>query len=196
MHNSHMTQQALFARAAAAAPPGLCYVPDFLGAQEETELLALISGLPFHEAQYKEWNARRRIVSFGGRYDFIRHELSEAPPIPEFLLPLRDRIARLANVAPEHMQHAMVAEYQPATPLGWHRDVPDFEVIMGVSLRGHARLRLRPWPPKPNARTTLAIELEPRSAYVLRDEARWHWQHAVSPTKELRYSITFRTRRL
>jgi alkylated DNA repair dioxygenase AlkB len=88
----------------------------------------------------------------------------------------------------------MVAEYPPATPLGWHRDVPDFELIMGVSLLGHARLRFRPWPPKPNARTTFAIELAPRSAYVLRDEARWHWQHAVSPTKELRYSITFRTR--
>jgi alkylated DNA repair dioxygenase AlkB len=121
--------------------------------------------------------------------------LSEAPPIPEFLLPLRDRVARLASVAPECVQHGMVAEYQPATPLGWHRDVPDFEVIMGVSLLGHARLRLRPWPPPRNARTTLAIDLAPRSAYVLRDEARWHWQHAVSPTKELRYSVTFRTRR-
>jgi hypothetical protein len=30
----------------------------------------------------------------------------------------------------------------------------------------------------------------------LRDAARWRWQHAVSPTKELRYSITFRTRKL
>jgi alkylated DNA repair dioxygenase AlkB len=135
-------------------------------------------------------------VSFGGRYDFSSHQLSEAPPIPEFLLPLRDRMARFADLAPESVQHAMVAEYQPATPLGWHRDVPDFEVIMGVSLLGHARLRFRPWPPKPNARTTLAIELSPRSAYVLRDEVRWHWQHAVSPTEELRYSITLRTRRL
>jgi alkylated DNA repair dioxygenase AlkB len=104
-------------------------------------------------------------------------------------------VARYANLGPEHIQHAMVAEYPPATPLGWHRDVPDFEVIMGVSLLGHARLRFRPWPPKPNARTTFAIELAPRSAYVLRDEARWRWQHAVSPTKELRYSITFRTRK-
>ena len=158
-------------------------------------MLALISRLPFQEAQYKEWHARRRIVSFGGRYDFTRHELSEAPPIPEALWPLRERIAALASVTAEEIHHAMIAEYQPGTPLGWHRDVPEFEVIMGVSLRGHARMRFRPWPPKPNARTALAIELAPRSAYVLRGEARWHWQHAVSPTKELRYSITFRTRR-
>ena len=159
-------------------------------------MLALISRLPFQEAQYKEWHARRRIVSFGGQYDFTRQQLSEAPPIPKFLMPLRERIADFANLAPERIQHAMVSEYQRATPLGWHRDVPEFEVIVGVSLLGHARLRFRPWPPKLNARTTLAIELAPRSAYVLRDEIRWHWQHAVSPTKELRYSITFRTRRL
>lgn len=193
MHNSHVTQRELFALAP-AEPPGFTYAPEFLSAPEETQLLGLIRALPFEEAQYREWYARRRIVSFGGRYDFTRHELSDAAPIPDFLLPLRQRLARLAGLVPEHIQHAMVAEYPAATPLGWHRDVPDFELIMGVSLLGHARLRFRPWPPKPNARTTFAIELAPRSAYVLRDEARWHWQHAVSPTKELRYSITFRTR--
>ena len=190
-----MTQRELFTAGAAASIPGLCYVPEFVSEPEAAQLLALIGELPFHEAQYKEWHARRRIVSFGGRYDFTRNLLSEAPPIPEFLLPLRERIAGFANVAPDSIQHAMVAEYQPATPLGWHRDVPDFEVIMGVSLLGKARMRFRPWPPQPNARATFAIDLAPRSAYVLREEARWHWQHAISPTKELRYSITFRTRR-
>jgi alkylated DNA repair dioxygenase AlkB len=194
MHNLPMTQRELFSGAAAATLPGLCYEPEFLSGQEETELLALIGGLPFQQAQYKEWHARRRIVSFGGRYDFTRHRLREAPPIPDSLLPLRDRIACFANVAPERIEHAMIAQYAPATPLGWHRDVADFEVIMGVSLRGRARLRFRPWPPQPNARTAFAIDLAPRSAYVLRDEVRWGWQHAVSPTKELRYSITFRTR--
>jgi alkylated DNA repair dioxygenase AlkB len=195
MHNSLMTQRELFSSAAADMLPGLSYAPDFLDPQEEAHLLAVISALPFKQAQYKEWHARRRIVSFGGRYDYTRQVLNEAPPIPEFLLPLRDRIAHLAGVVPGDIQHAMVAEYQPSTPLGWHRDVPDFEVVMGVSLLGRARLRFRPWPPKPNARTSFAIELAPRSAYVMRDEARWHWQHAVSPTKELRYSITFRTKR-
>jgi len=89
----------------------------------------------------------------------------------------------------------MIAQYPPASPLGWHRDVPEFEDVMGVSLLGHARLRFRPYPPRPNLRTHCALELAPRSAYLLRGVARWQWQHAVSPTKELRYSITFRTRR-
>lgn len=191
-----MTQRELFSVAAAQLLPGLAYTPEFLSAQEEAQLLTVIGGLPFKEAQYREWHARRRIVGFGGRYDFTLRQLQEAPPIPEFLLPLRERLAHMAGVAPGEIRHAMVAEYQPSTPLGWHRDVPDFEVVMGVSLLGHARLRFRTWPPKPNARALFALELEPRSAYVMRDEARWQWQHAVSPTKELRYSITFRTQRL
>ena len=92
--------------------------------------------------------------------------------------------------------HALIAEYRPGTQLGWHRDVPDFELVTGVSLKGVARMRLRPYPPaKMRARATLTIDLAPRSAYLMRDAARWQWQHAISPTRELRYSITFRTLR-
>lgn len=162
---------------------------------QEAELLAAVRELPLQQAPYKEWHARRRIVSFGGRYDFTRHELTQAPPIPDFLQPLRAQLACWADLACERIQHAMVAEYAPATPLGWHRDVPDFQEILGVSLLGRARLRFRPWPPKHEQRASFAVELQPRSAYLMRGAARWQWQHAVSPTRELRYSITFRTRR-
>ena len=175
-------------------PAGFTYASEFLSQAQEAELLGLIRELPFEEAQYKEWRARRRIVSFGGRYDYSQNELGEAPPIPTFLHPLRAQLARWAGIAEELMRHATVAEYRPATPLGWHRDVPEFEDVVGVSLRGHARMRFRPWPPAAGQRATWKIDLEPRSAYLMRGAARWQWQHAVSPTRELRYSITFRTR--
>ena len=42
---------------------------------------------------------------------------------------------------------------------------------------------------------TLALELQPRSAYCMQGDARWRWQHSIAPTKALRYSITFRTLR-
>jgi alkylated DNA repair dioxygenase AlkB len=64
-----------------------------------------------------------------------------------------------------------------------------------VSLGGSARMRLRRYPPSKGDRTALALTLEPRSVYSIRGEARWSWQHAISPTKQPRYSITFRTRR-
>jgi alkylated DNA repair dioxygenase AlkB len=178
----------------ADGPDGFAYAREFISEAQEAQLLELIRELPFEEAQYKEWRARRRIVSFGGRYDYTRNELGAAPPIPALLHPLRAQLARWAGLAEERMQHATVAEYRPATPLGWHRDVPEFEDVLGVSLVGHARMRFRPWPPASGQRASWKIDLEPRSAYQIRGAARWQWQHAVSPTRELRYSITFRTR--
>jgi alkylated DNA repair dioxygenase AlkB len=189
-----MPQQELFG-ARPGLPPGFTYRPQFLGADEEVLLLDELRALPFEAAQYRQWQARRRIVAFGGRYDFAHRALLPASPIPAFLLPLRARVAEFGGVAAGSIAHAIVTEYQPGTPLGWHRDIPEFELVMGVSLEGHARMRFRPWPPKPGARSACAIELEPRSAYLMRGAARWGWQHAVAPTTQLRYSITFRTRR-
>jgi len=189
-----MPQQELFG-ARTDLPPGFIYAPHFLDAQEEAQLLQVLHALPFEAAQYRQWQARRRIVAFGGRYDFAHRALLPAPPMPSFLVPLRARIAQWAGVASAAIAHGIITEYQPGTPLGWHRDIPQFELVAGVSLQGHARMRFRAWPPKPAARTSCAIELEPRSAYLMQGAARWSWQHAVAPTTELRYSITFRTRR-
>lgn len=190
-HTLPVNQQELFA-SQLALPEGFTYAPGFLTVAQEAQLLEHFQALPFQEAQYKEWRARRRIVSFGGSYDFSRQQLRPAPPIPEFLHALRAQAAAWGALAPARLQHAMIAEYRPATQLGWHRDVPNFEDVIGVSLLGHARMRFRPWPPRPNQRTSCAIDLEPRSVYLMRGAARWQWQHAVSPTRELRYSITFR----
>ena len=187
-----MNQTQLFA-APRALPEGFEYCPEFLDGTQEQELLRHLRLLPMQEAQYKEWQARRRVVSFGGRYDYSRNVLSPAPPIPPFLYALREQVAAWAGVAVAGLEHALIAEYRPQTPLGWHRDVPQFAEVIGISLLGAARLRFRPWPPGPGQRTACAVELAPRSVYLLRGVARWQWQHAVSPTKELRYSITFRT---
>jgi alkylated DNA repair dioxygenase AlkB len=135
-------------------------------------------------------------MSFGAGYDFDTNQLTEAPPIPDFLLPLRDRVAAWTGFPAEQFTQALITEYRPGTELGWHRDVPQFEVIAGISLAGRCRMRLRPWPhQKGDRKSTLGLDLEPRSAYSMKGEARWKWQHAISPTPELRYSITFRTRR-
>lgn len=177
-------------------PPGFEYRASFLSLGEEASFLACIRDLPFEEARYKQYTAKRRIVAYGGSYDFGENELRPAAAVPAFLNPLRQRIAEWTGIPAERFDHAMIAEYRPGTQLGWHRDVPDFEAIVGVSLAGACRMRLRPYPPTETAkRAAFPIELAPCSAYIMRGVARWQWQHAISPTKELRYSITFRTRR-
>src|SRR5688572_13636104 len=188
-----MTQGQLF-ETPPALPSGLLYRPEFVSPDEEAALLAEIHNLPLAEARYKQFTARRRIVSYGGTYDFSSQELLPAGPIPAFLHPLRERLAAWAGIPASQFSHALIAEYQTGTPLGWHRDVPDFEVIAGVSLGGPGRMRLRRYPHVKGRRESLILDLEPRSAYLLRDEARWRWQHSIPPTKNLRYVITFRTR--
>lgn len=189
-------QADLFA-ASPRLPEGFVYQPEFLPPDEEAALLQVVRTLPLEEAKYKEYTARRRTASYGSQYDFSENKVLAAPPLPAYLFPLRARVAAWVGVEPEQFVHALVSEYRPGAPLGWHRDVPQFEVIVGVSLGGRCRMRLRPY--RPGARNrredVLVLELEPRSAYVIRGEARWGWQHSIAPTKELRYSITLRTAR-
>jgi alkylated DNA repair dioxygenase AlkB len=177
-----------------ALPEGLVFQPEFIDAAEEARLFEGIAATALHEAKYKEFTARRRVASFGAGFDYDENELTPAPEIAPFLLPLRERIAAWAGVAPGDFAYALVAEYRPGTPLGWHRDVPQFELVAGVSLGGTARMRLRRYPPQPRAEV-FTLDLPPRSAYILRDDVRWKWQHSIVATRELRYSITFRTRR-
>ncbi len=173
-------------------PRGMAYEADFITVQEEAALLGEIRNLPLSEAKYKQYTAKRRIVSYGGSYDFSANELTPAGPIPPFLHPLRERIAQWAELPASGFTHAVIAEYKAGTQLGWHRDVPDFEVIAGVSLGGPCRMRLRRYPLSRDV-TAISLDLEPRSAYLIKGEARWGWQHSIPPTKTLRYSITFRT---
>ena len=187
-----MTQAALFADA--ALPPGFAYAEGFLSEEAERAALAAIARLDLREARYKQYTARRRVASFGAGYDFDANELTPAPTLAPFLEPLRDQAARWAGVDPLEFGYALVAEYRPGTPLGWHRDVPQFESILGLSLGSPCTMRLRRYPPRAGE-PIFTLRLAPRSVYALRGEARWAWQHAIAPTPALRYSITFRTRR-
>lgn len=194
-----MTQFGLFPDAPAGAgdrPDGWRYRPDFLDAAEEAELLRAIARLELREATYKGYTAKRRVAHFGSAVDFDAFRVHEAPPLPPPFADLRDRAAAWAGTPASALASALVAEYRPGVQLGWHRDAPDFETVVGVSLLETARMRFRPYPPRrPATRAAIAVELAPRSIYTLRGEARWGWQHSVAPTPGLRYSITFRTRR-
>jgi alkylated DNA repair dioxygenase AlkB len=179
-----------------ALPEGMAYRSGFLSSGEEGALIALIRSLPLEAAQYKEYTARRRVVSYGGSFDYDSNRLRPAQALIEELQPLRQRVAEWAGIAPEALVHALVAEYSPGTPLGWHRDVPDFEEIFGVSLGAPATLRFRPYPPDaPKRADVIKVSVEPRSIYALQGPSRWAWQHSVAPVERLRWSITFRTAR-
>ena len=189
-----MTQAALFPALTQPFAKGFAYEPGFLNADDEQLLLEHIRSLPLANAQYKEFKAKRRVLSYGGRYDYNANELKAAADIPEFLHPLRARVASWAGRPAADFTHALIAEYAEGVQLGWHRDVPDFELVAGVSLLSACRMRFRRYPPAPREKS-IALEIAPRSVYRMEGDARWGWQHSVPPVPALRYSITFRTLR-
>jgi alkylated DNA repair dioxygenase AlkB len=174
-------------------PEGFLYQPEFISADDEAQLLHAIKALRFEAFQFQGYVARRRIVEYGFEYDFSTRRASAAPEIPEFLRSLQHQAATLANLPPNDIVEAVVTEYPPGAPIGWHRDVPQFEVIIGISFASSCRMRLKPYR---REGSIVSVLLEPRSAYVMRGPARWKFQHSIPPVKDFRYSVTFRTLRV
>jgi alkylated DNA repair dioxygenase AlkB len=185
-------------------PEGFLYSAEFLTKAEEVKLLHIFRGLEFVAYDYHGYIARRRIVRYGVNYDINTREANETvQPVPEFLIGVRERAAEFAAVRADELAQAMVSEYSVGTPIGWHRDAPQFGTIIGISLGSACRMRLKSYQAAgktPSVKNVparvLSIQLEPRSIYVIRGAARSGWQHSIPAVEEVRYSITFRTLRL
>ena len=174
-------------------PEGFHYGEQLYSPDEENRLVASFEPLPFREFEFRGFLGKRRTVSFGWRYDFNVRELQQTDHIPAFLLPLRNKAAEFANLSEDRLQHALITEYAPGAAIGWHRDRPEFEDVIGISLGAPCLFRFRR--KKGASWERASIELQPRSAYLLRGPARWDWQHSIPSVDELRYSITFRSLR-
>ena len=160
---------------------------------EERALVAHLTSMEFSAVEMRGQVARRRTAHFGWIYGYESWRITPGPPIPDFLMALRERSATLAGVGATELAEVLVTEYPPGAGIGWHRDAPQFGTVVGVSLLSEARMRFQRG--KGAARETRAAILAPRSAYVLRDEVRQQWQHSIPPIRALRYSVTFRTLR-
>ena len=125
-------------------PPGLEYRADFLTVPEEAALLRTFAALPFREATFQQYTARRRVVRFGLIYEADRHEWVEGEPLPPWLDDVRRRVAAVNRVSATDFIHALVTEYRPGTPIGWHRDKPHYGKVVGLSLASACRMRFRP----------------------------------------------------
>lgn len=170
---------------------GLRYADGLIGEEEEQFLIAQIARLELTPFRFQGWLGNRKTQTFGWRYDFDNASFAPAEPIPDWLLPLRDKAAAFAGVEPVDFVHALLARYDPGAGIGWHRDRDVFEQVCGVSLNSAAILRFRQRTPSGFRRANL--EADRHSAYLLSGESRWHWEHSIRAAERLRVSITFRT---
>jgi alkylated DNA repair dioxygenase AlkB len=173
-------------------PEGFSYAPDFLSREQETELRQVFKDLPFGTFDFHGYIARRRVVEYGLEYDFSTRRATPTQQIPDFIVSIRERAAQFAGLTPPDLVEAMVTEYPPGAPIGWHRDAPQFGTIIGISLCSEARMRFKPYRAEGKA---VSLLLEPRSIYAMRGPARWGFQHSIPAGKETRYSITLRSLR-
>jgi alkylated DNA repair dioxygenase AlkB len=177
-------------QASPALPEGFRYWPDFLSADEERNLVERFATLPFKEFEFRGYRGNRRVLSFGWQYDFNQMELQRTDDMPAFLLPLRERAARFANLEASDLQHVLLTEYAPGAGIGWHKDKPMFAEVVGISLGSPCAFRFR----RKSGRTweRASVVAEPRSAYLLQGPSRTEWEHSIPALDRLRYSITFR----
>jgi alkylated DNA repair dioxygenase AlkB len=176
-------------------PPGFHYREDFITEADERVLLEAIADVAFADFAMRGVVARRRVAFFGQSYD-----RAAAGPHPAFLLPLRATMARWAGVDPDAFAMALINEYRPGTPIGWHRAAPQYDIVAGLSLLSACRMKFRPYrsasaPTSIRRSATHEIMLDRRSAYLMTGEARQAYEHHIPPVAQLRYSATFRTLR-
>jgi len=161
--------------------------------EEEADLLDVLESLRFDPIVMHGQEARRTARHFGLDYDYEARTPQPGEAVPDWILPVRARAAELAGLDTEQLVEILVQRYPSGSTIGWHRDAPTFGTVVGVSAGGSARLRFQRG--KGEARRVWEVLLEPRSGYVLAGKARTSWEHSIPPTKELRYSLTFRTLR-
>jgi alkylated DNA repair dioxygenase AlkB len=186
-----LNQGELFA--APAIVPGLRLVEEAVSEAEERALEAQIDAAPLAPFQFGQWEGKRLTTHYGSGYDFSSHRLAEAPPLPEWLLTLRDKLAPRVGLDPMAFEAALLIRYDPGAGIGWHRDRPQYDKVLGLSLSAPCILRLRRRTERGFERRNL--ELPRRSLYLLSGEVRREWEHSIVPMDVTRRSITFRSLR-
>jgi alkylated DNA repair dioxygenase AlkB len=172
--------------------PGLDYAEGLIDPDEEHFLVAALRGLALEPFRFQGWTGKRVTAGYGWRYDFDDRSFTPAEPIPLFLLPLRERAATFAGMAPGEFVQALVTRYDPGAGIGWHRDRPVFEHVVGISFGAASVLRFR-------RRTSgtgferRSLRLAERSVYHLAGDARHLWEHGIAPMDATRWSVTFRS---
>ncbi|TMJ42743.1 MAG: alpha-ketoglutarate-dependent dioxygenase AlkB [Alphaproteobacteria bacterium] len=170
---------------------GLSQAGGFVTPGEEQALIASIDAMELSPFRFHGWLGKRLTASYGWRYDFDDASFAPAEPIPDWLMPVRAKAARFAGLPPGELAQALLIRYDPGAGIGWHRDRPVFEHVLGISLGAPATMRFRRR--KPGGFDRASALLAPRSIYHLTGEARHDWEHSIAAMDVTRWSITFRS---
>jgi alkylated DNA repair dioxygenase AlkB len=185
-----LSEQLAFFAASSPEPEGLRYAPEFVSPATEQQLIARIAALPLQPFQFGQYQGKRRVASFGFRYDYSLRRLQDADPIPDWLGPVIAQVEAFGGHE-TRIRQVLCTEYAVGVGIGWHRDKPHFDRVFGLSLGSACKFRFRKAAGEKWQRFTL--HTAPRSLYMMAGASRQVWEHSIPAVEAPRYSITFRT---
>ena len=174
---------------------GLLLYPDFIDKSMEEKLI--------NEIDSQIWivDYDRRLQYYGYRnelekpFDLVKFPIRMPPLINHLSQKIVEN--KIVNNQPDQV---IINEYVPGQGIRPHKDRNYFEnQICGVNLGSGCIMRFI----KGSAKEVVDVEIPQRSLYVMQDEARYKWKHAIPPRKkdvvegniqhrERRVSITYR----
>jgi alkylated DNA repair dioxygenase AlkB len=166
-----------------SGPEGLRYAEEFVSPAAEKTLIGHIAALPLQPFQFGRYEGKRRVASFGFRYDYTMRRLEEAGSIIEKVDAFGGPGTRIGQV--------LCTEYDVGVGIGRHRDKPHFNRVFGLSLGSACKFRFRR--PACTKWERFTLEARPRSIYMMSGPSRGVWEHSIPAVEAQRYSITFRT---
>jgi alkylated DNA repair dioxygenase AlkB len=101
-------------------PEGLGYQQDFISAATEKALIEQIAALPLQPFQFGQYEGKRRVASFGIRYDYDQRQLQEAKPIPDWLTPLIEKVEAFGGPG-TRIGQVLCTEYDVGVGIGTGR---------------------------------------------------------------------------
>jgi alkylated DNA repair dioxygenase AlkB len=185
-----LSEQLAFFATSSPEPEGLRYAAEFISPAAEQELIARIVTLPLQPFQFGQYEGKRRVASFGFKYDYGLRRLQDADPVPDWLAPVIEKVESFGGPSTQ-IRQVLCTEYDTGVGIGWHRDKPHFDRVFGLSLGSPCKFRFRKAIGEKWQRFTL--NAEPRSLYMMSGASRHVWEHSIAAVEQPRYSITFRT---
>jgi alkylated DNA repair dioxygenase AlkB len=177
-----------------ALPEGFNYYPGFITEAEENKLITSIKQLDLQNMKFHQYEAKRKVVSFGRGWSFTEQQLKQGNPIPDEFDFLVEKIANKLAIPKTSIAQFLITEYPVGSVINWHRDAPPFDIIAGVSLLSNCSFKLRPHEKEKQTRSAIiSLPVQRRSLYSMQGPAKTGWQHCTAPVNKVRYSLTFRT---
>lgn len=175
-------------------PRGLIYIPNFLSAAEQQDLLEKLTDPVDDQWKTAGHRANRLVRHFGYNYPYTaKLELTVADPIPDYIQSVIAKLQQQPGLENFNPDQAIINRYLTGEGISKHVDhVKLFkDTIVSVTVGSGATMRFR------NTDTGEVFDqrVVPGSAYAMTSESRYNWTHEMVKSKAQRsprYSITFR----